>query len=254
MSGWHSLYFPNAEQSRTALLVHQVASAQGYTAYNPFGLMPSKPHQHSLRLFAAPAENGWVRLLSAQPTDALLALATDATLLRVSLVGANATLEAYDAGQPVALESIVSHEEASAPALRIQPKPHDALMNALPDDLQRLASKVDAKQAQKMINSLSGELLGKAGGSAAAARSLIDQPDAPQWASADGARILAFMNRLRPSFVWQSPDFVTLRDAYQAAARKQRNPNATLFPGDAEAIASVPNALDYTPLFFGKDA
>ena len=51
---------------------------------------------------------------------------------------------------------------------------------------------------------------------------------------------------------WRAPDFVTLRDAYALHKRRQRSPNATLYPGDAEALAAVPDALTYTPIYAGK--
>jgi hypothetical protein len=51
---------------------------------------------------------------------------------------------------------------------------------------------------------------------------------------------------------WQEPDFVTLRDAYQLHERRRRNPNAPLYPGDAEAMEAVSDALDYIVLYAGK--
>jgi hypothetical protein len=51
---------------------------------------------------------------------------------------------------------------------------------------------------------------------------------------------------------WRDPDFVTLRDAYALHKRRERSPNATLYPGDAEALAAVPDALTYTPVYAGK--
>ena len=51
---------------------------------------------------------------------------------------------------------------------------------------------------------------------------------------------------------WHAPDFTTLRDAYQVAERRQRRPNAGLYPGDAEALAAVPDALAYTPVYGGS--
>jgi hypothetical protein len=73
----------------------------------------------------------------------------------------------------------------------------------------------------------------------------------PDWNSAGGARIRALADCLNiPN--WQAPDFVTLRDAYALHERRRRSPNATPYPGDAEALAAVPDALDYTPVYYGK--
>jgi hypothetical protein len=60
------------------------------------------------------------------------------------------------------------------------------------------------------------------------------------------------MNCLTIPLGWISPDFVALRDAYQLHERRRRNPNAMLYPGDAEAMAAVPNALDYAVVYAGK--
>ena len=51
---------------------------------------------------------------------------------------------------------------------------------------------------------------------------------------------------------WRDPDFVTLRDAYALHERRRRSPKATLYPGDAETLAAVPDALAYTPIYAGK--
>jgi hypothetical protein len=47
---------------------------------------------------------------------------------------------------------------------------------------------------------------------------------------------------------------VALRDSYQLHARRQRKPDARLYPGDEEAMTRVPDALDYIPVYGGKNA
>ena len=74
----------------------------------------------------------------------------------------------------------------------------------------------------------------------------------PDWDSAGGKRIRALADLLTLPSDWREPDFVALRDAYQLHDRKRRNPNATLYPGDAEAMSKVPHALNFTPVYAGK--
>ena len=47
------------------------------------------------------------------------------------------------------------------------------------------------------------------------------------------------------------PDYATLSTAYRTAKRLARNPNATLYAGDAEARAAAPDAERHLPVFYG---
>jgi hypothetical protein len=107
------------------------------------------------------------------------------------------------------------------------------------------------QQANKMFARLSGDLLKKAGGDANAAALLKNAVD---WNSVGGQRLTAFMACLNVPEDWREPDFVTLRDAYQLHLRRQRLPNARLYPGDAEAMAKVLDALEYTPVYAGLES
>ena len=100
---------------------------------------------------------------------------------------------------------------------------------------------------------LTGNLLKKADSderTAASARELIQPPD---WNSPGARRLHALVGCLTLPPNWRDPDFVTLRDAYQLHARRQRKPDARLYPGDEEIMARVPNALDYIPVYGGRD-
>jgi hypothetical protein len=110
-----------------------------------------------------------------------------------------------------------------------------------------MAGRLDPRQAESLFTRISGAVAQK-GGADPAARELLRQPD---WNSAGGRKIIALMDCLGIAG-WRAPDFVTLRDAYALHVRRQRSPNAKLYPGDAEALAAVPDALDYTPIYAGK--
>ena len=110
-----------------------------------------------------------------------------------------------------------------------------------------MAKQVDLRQAGKLFERMSATLARKTNADPAA-DDLLKQPD---WSSAGGQRIRALMDCLAVPD-WQAPDFVTLRDAYALHHRRQRSPQARLYPGDAEALAAVPDALAYTPVYGGK--
>ena len=84
-----------------------------------------------------------------------------------------------------------------------------------------------------------------------AGANLIDNQ--PNWQSETGQQIITVLSSLGITN-WAQPDFATLRGAYVLHLRRQRNPNAALLPGDDDILQAVPNALDYVPYYWGKEA
>jgi hypothetical protein len=264
MTSWHSLYL-RQPQDNVVDALRAVLLAAGYQQYNPFGLMPSKPYKITQRLFVAPAQDGWTRIIGAPDAALLPALSAEIPLLWFGLEGEAEQIAAFVDGAEVDVINFAERVVPQANREAIERAWHDAPLRVvkrqgglpvqvLPVDVQALAGGVDAGQAGKMFEKLSGELMRKVGGDANAAQALINPADAPVWDSAGGARIRGLAAALHLPQAWAAPDFVTLRDAYQAAARKQRNPNAALYPGDAEALAAVKEPLAYMPMFAGKDS
>jgi hypothetical protein len=266
MSGWHSLYGLNSEASALAAQLAEAAVAAGYAAYNPFGLMPARSYKRTLRLFVAP-QGDWTRVIGEIDAALLPVISRTTPLLWLGLAGSEATIAAWSEGEAIDVAAFAARwlphadvravERAwhDAPLTLVKGKRESALpVQILPVNIQDMAEGVDAAQASKMFERISGDLMKKVGGSASDARALLQQPDAPDWASAGAARVRAMAAALHLPDDWDTPDFVTLRDAYQVAARRQRKPDAPLYPGDGEALAAVPNALAYTPVFYGKDA
>lgn len=263
---WGSLYLPCVEQEDIAALLRATLIQQGYTLYDPFGLIPGKAYDHYVRLFVAPPVDGWLRVIGLPQTPLCEALSHKAVCLALELNGTEATIDVYVNGQQpepeLALAPCVRpggdlHHALSAQVLRLAQEPNDPVFDHLPDDVQSMATGVDSKQAQKMFERLSGGLMKKVGqrtgtdaDSLAAAHDMLGE-SAPAWNSQGGQRIRALMACLTVPESWRRPDFVPLRDAYQLHRRRQRKPDARLYPGDAEAMASVPNALDYIPVYGG---
>lgn len=256
MTTWCSLYLPHtadlAKPLQTAL------QALGYERFNPFGLIPGRAYPQTVRLFVAPAAGSWTRVLASSdsplPPELLPAVSQIVPCLWAELDGAAARIAAYAGGiaapvdQAFALDAAcIDQALKTPPASDAAPQLGGVALDALPDDVQALAQGINLKQAGKLFNRMSATLSNKTGADASAA-DLLRQPD---WNSPGAAQIRALMTCLNiPN--WREPDFVTLRDAYALHERRRRSPKATLYPGDAEALAAVPNALDYTPVYAGK--
>lgn len=248
---WSSLYFQSSDPTAAADALTSAAAAAGYTAFNPFAGAPGRSYPQAVRLFVAPAQGGWVRVLG-QPDPAMLPASSQlAPLLWAELDADRARIEAWAGGAPQSVEAVFGltpPEPADGPSAVPARPPEAAVFAALPDEIKALNA--NPKQAQAMLSRLSGGLLSRAGGDQAAALTAL-QGNPPQWYSLAGRRLAALLTALAVPD-WHTPDFVTLRDAYQLHLRRQRRPTAPLYHGDQEALDAVPNALDYRPVYAGK--
>lgn len=265
MVTWHSLYWPATEPEAVAASLRASALALGYAAFDPFGLIPGRSYPHAVRLFVGPLGGGWVRVVGAADARQLPELARLGPGLALALDGGSASITFWADGAPAeadvcaawlrpgfALDDVTRILNAADDGPR---RVENLPLDVLPDDIQQMASGVDLKQARSMFTRLTGSTLKRAGGeqSADAARALLAAGEPPDWTSGGGARISRLMGCLTVPNDWRTPDFTTLRDAYQLHLRRQRRPNADLYPGDAEAMAAVPNALDYIPVYAGAN-
>lgn len=275
---WHSLYLPANETIAAAL--REALSAAGFAAYHPFGLMPGRAYTRRALLFAAPPRDGWTRVLIAPESDPLMRDAAwlqsvsstlgAIPLLSAILNGDRAAIEAFHEGvaaDPSAafaayademllrgsLSGVIAPPPDTTPA---QPTMLAVPIDQLPGNMQALAGRVDPRQAEKMIARMTGQAAKRigAGDEADAARALLAEDAAPDWASTDGRRLRAFLAALMPNDADpRQPAFTAVRDAYALHERRRRRPNAIALPGDAEAMRAVPDALAYTPVYAGKN-
>jgi hypothetical protein len=258
--------FSNAHDDAVTHL-RESLTHNGFHHYNPFGIMPSKPWKQTVRLFVAPARGGWLRVVGEPTVEVAALLSQHLPLLWLGLRGDTAQIAAYADGVEIDVQAFAArtvavdartieralHDAPLTPLLKKQQQVVAIPIDQLPEDVRAMAQRINPAQAGGMIEKLSGDLMKRVGGDAAAAGALLNPPDAPDWGSVSAARLRALAQVLSLGADWDAPDFVTLRDAYQAAARRQRKPDAPLFPGDAEAMAAVPDALAYTPVFGGRD-
>jgi hypothetical protein len=273
-ASWTSLYFPCEDSTPLATALQESLTALGYTLYNPFGILPGKAYPQSVRLFVSPPVNGWTRVIGEPDARQLPALSKHWLCLSIVLDGREAQIDVYVNGEQAEPETafipylrdgrtssdlnkalysaalnLVETEQTSQPQMLVVP------VDDLPEDVRDMAGQVNPAQAQKLFERLSGSLMQKVSPGenvADEAQAMLAGGNAPDWNNAGGQRIRALMACLTVPDDWREPDFVTLRDAYQLHARRQRKPDARLYPGDAEAMQRVPNALDYTPVYGGR--
>lgn len=273
MTPWHSLYWTSKTTSsgptECVAAVERALTAEGYTSYNPFGLIPAPLYNETVKLFASPQREVWGRLISA---DALpLAACTAASVGGVALVlalddngTASATVYADGASAP---DPVVALQPYTQPA--VEPGILAAALalpseitttgdgsgiplDVLPEQYRNMADNLNPKDIEKLFEKMAGGVFRK-GGDREAADELLRKAAGPDWSSGGGAAIRRLLALLTMPDDWVRPAFIPLRDAYALHARHQRKPNARLYPGDTEAMQAVPDALDYTPLFVGKD-
>lgn len=276
---WNSLYCPSEDVGAIAHALQDSLISLGYQPYNPFGIVPGKSYAQTVRLFVAPPNGGWTRIIGAPDEGQFAALSKITACLYIQLNGTEATIAAYANGTgadvtdtfAAYLREGVTIDQVSqllTVAANDEPLPGNVIpfslyeapttqttlpFTVLPDDVQSLAGKVDKGAAEKMFNRLTGTLMKKVGGDADGARALIAGEGSPDWNSNDGQRIQALMNLLNLPRQWREPDFVALRDAYALHERRRRNPNAHLYPGDETTMAKVPDALTYLPVYGGRN-
>lgn len=258
---WDSLYLPSANQDAIVSQLHTCLNDLGYQAFDPFGIIPGKAYKHAVRLFVAPPVDGWVRIIGTPDPRMLATLTASIPGLYIALDDDRAIIQAYARSnlrdtaavlKPYLREGFtLDHLRHALAADDLPAGDTDSIFDHLPQDIQALGGQVNPQQAQKMFERLSGNLMRKVGGDGDAARDLMRGAD---WNSPGGRRLQALMRCLTIPANWREPDFVTLRDAYQLHARRRRKPDARLYPGDEDIMARVPDALDYVPVYGGRDS
>lgn len=267
---WSSLYCRCDDSSAVAQSLRDSLMAAGYTPVNPFGLIPGKTYPQMVRLFVAPPLDGWVRVVGLPDPMSLPPLSRLGVCVSLALAGETAAIAIYAGGQAAGAAALLPFRRAGCVVEELQrilsgnvgahggaplPSQTGFPLDALPADLQSLAGQVNPAQAQKLFARLSGQMLNRAGagGEADAARALLANEGAPDWNSAGGQQIRALTACLNVPDNWREPDFTALRDAYQLHERRRRLPNARLYPGDAESMSRVPDALAYQVVYGGRD-
>ncbi len=268
---WHSLYLRSPEAEKVASTLRDALMKQGYILYDPFGLIPGAAYADSLKLFVAPAVNGWVRVLISPetliPVETMEIIARHAFCFTLSFTDDNMKVTVYKDGQEAELSAlkpylkdgrsvndliVAMHAEGEVEG---EPISGDTFpMGVLPEDLKSAAQGLNPKHIDRMfvklMKKVNRQLSG--GDDEDDARNLLNNNHQTNWNSIGAQRVSGFVACLNLPEEWQTPEFVSLRDAYQRHRHRQRNPHGHLFPGDTEAMQAVPDALDYVPVYGGK--
>lgn len=267
---WHSLYLRAADAPAVVVALVNALQQHGYQRYDPFAGGSGTPP--GLKIFVkhyvAPTVDGWVRILGDPDPAVLNDLSTHWTLLHAWLTDTDSGIDVYEHGSviPDGLSAYLRPGKTPDDLRRAWqgalPTPTERPASILPDDVQQLAQdrRVNPQQANRMIDRLTGQLFGKldrqSGGEASAmqsqARALAMGGNRPDWNSAAGQRLKAVISVLSLPANWREPDFIAVRDAYQAARMARRNPNAHLMPDEQAALKALPNALEYEAVYMGK--
>ena len=198
----------------------------------------------------------------------LCALSADYVCVQVCLGNDDAQIDVYVNGSPVQdIPATLSpylrngKTEANLRSALTQPQitvidtePEEFLdSDTLPEYVRQLAADVDKQAFDRMFERVSGNLFNRAGGNRDEARALVEQSKDMNWNTPHGWKVQALMDALSLPPGWRKPSFSALSAAYGLHARRQRKPDARLYPGDDKAMQAVPDALEYTPVYAGKD-
>ena len=281
---WYSLFVPDATPDEVASALESLLSGQGYHAYDPFpGGTGTPPNlREMVRLFVAPADQGWVRVVG-QVDEALLRALSESLGKPVIcgwVDGSSGGFTVFREGErhdgPGALKPYLRGDQTgevlqqaftgNLPVPPVESSGPPVMVvgaDAIPPDVQQLAAEkgVDTKQAGKLFEKLSSSLFGKLERDAQEgsreeqeqARAILSGEARNACNSLNGQRVRAIAGVLRLPDHWRTPEWQTLRDAYHVHRLRERNPRMPLLPGDEDALKAVPDALKYRPVYMGRE-
>lgn len=269
---WQTLLVVNPPALSIADTVRNLLKENGYKAYDPFpGGMGSPIGKVSrLRMFLAPTEAGWLRLLvatgDAVPHELVTTLARllqtpivwpqliDDQQFSVGYVAATGEIDAtWEPFRPYLKEDLSAADLTAAAQQAVVISKQNS---NLPADVQQMAATqgIEMGQVDKLMGKMTRRLFGKeqeADALKQAQAGLANQA-AIDWNTVSGQRLIAVMGCLTIlDDYWRVPSWDALTGAYQVARQRQRG-HSDLLSTDAAALDAVPNALDYTLLYFSK--
>lgn len=256
MTHWHSLFLFSEQVAKIRTVIHDYFSIHHYTIYNPFSGLPGMTYPKTIKLFLAPVDAGWLRILVDGNTD-VESLAQDlskvADCLSVRLEGSVASIYSYQQGTAIPLSTWIethlrtdSHKHnGNEDTLLTLNEQHigDVPLSALSDDMQAKAQHINLKQANNLFKKVSKRFL--------SASKLQDAQKLLQghsdWEGEGGQSIRQLMATLTIPDNWHSPDFASVRTAYTLKVRAQSHSAS-----DETILRSIPNISAYQPLYAGK--
>jgi len=279
---WYRLFFPAtlpdpaAGAAQIAETLRAVLGDHGFAPYDPFpGGTGTPPGLNVMvRVFVAPPQDGYICVIGEVPVDVLPTLSRrlGGAFLAAWLTEDDGGFAVYRDGLrqdgAVALapylhagQTLTTLQQALAGEIALPPEANERpTAGALPPEIRALAEDqgVKAQTASSLFERLSGSLFGKlekqTGSSAdqEQARAIFTGGEHDLWNTLHGQRVRAIAGTLHLPANWQHPSHDVVRDAYHIHRLRKRSPRMPLMPGDEEMLRSVPDALDYLPVYMGR--
>lgn len=273
MTQWNSLFCLLDPSNNLVDCLQETLIQLEYTLYDAFDLIPGNSYPDTFKTFVAPAKGQWMQiLLDDEDVEDLELLAEPLSMYGLCLLAHldqdDATLKLYQDGSEIDLADGLSNyllDGKSAddlmraingklplPLIEADADEQSQILaiNDLPPEMRQMTQGISLPNAQKMFKRFTGNFMGR--GDAEGAQEMLNA-DQLDWNSDGGMKIRGIMSLLIAGDSWLSPDFASVRDAYQRHIRLHRRPNAKLYPGDKQMMDAVPNALDYTPIYGGQE-
>ena len=273
MTQWNSLFCLPDPSNTLIDCLQQTLVRLEYTLYDAFDLIPGKAYSDTFKTFIAPNSGQWMQILmDDEDVDDLELLAKPLSEYGLCLLAhfdqTDATLKLYQGGIEIDIadglanyllndkspDDLTRALEGKTPLpimeIQLDEKSQLLAIKDLPREMQKMSKGVNLLKAKKMFHGFVDNFMGKS--DAQGAKDMLN-PEPLDWNNAGGMRIRGLMSCLMAGDAWLSPDFATVRDAYQRHIRLQHRPNAKLYPGDKQMMDAVPKALSYTPVYGGRD-
>ena len=241
----------------------RVFEADGYKAYDPFpgGLGSPVGKLTRLRTFISPPVDNWHIVGTSDEIPASLLVELNLELLDIRLLEDddyqiavyhpdNAPDARLGALEPYLKDGVSLQDLAQIATLEMKADNADSLPSEISD--LAAAQGVSAKHVDKMMGKMSKRIFRKMSADDTQKEQAMAmlQPTGINWNSAGAQKLQAIMDKLAIPEDWHLPEWKSLVAAYQIARQQQRG--ADLLAGDADTLAKVPNAIEYTPIYYAK--
>lgn len=276
---WQHLLLANIAPDDALTAMKNVLENAGYASYDPFPGGSGAPIGKRIRIraFAAPPSPNWQSIFIAPNDHIDTALLTNlAQSIKTPFVDLRLlSLEEYqitvyeEGSTTTDLAGLVPFLKSGLSLSDIETARHEppsSVSNSpsssnLPSELQQFADQqgVQSKHVDKLMGRMTKRIfkkMEKQSGDASdttqeQAKAMLAGQAQDLLNTPAGQTLCAMMNCLNLPDDWYLPEWKSLVAAYPIA-RQQQKGNALLLPGDEAALQQVPNALDFTPIYYAK--
>lgn len=277
---WQHLLFTDISHDKIISAIRNALENNGYKSYDPFPGGSGSPigKLTRLRTFVAPSDQSWQSLFIA-PTDSFetsilsdLAKSIGMPFLDLRIQSLEAyQITLYDtASSSTDLAALVPFLKSGLTIADLESSDNEAISisdsspsNAanLPSELQQFADDqgVEGKHINKLMGRMTKRIFKKMeqqSGDASddtqeQAKAMLAGQSQDVLSSLAGQKLRNVLACLTVPDDWYLPDWKSLVAAYPIARQLQKG-DGLLLPGDESTLNQVPDALDYTPLYYAK--